>query len=374
MARSKPIRVGACVLAVGMGLRFLEPAALKAAPQERAERANAAPASDITPTRATTAAPRSRHSSRLNEIQVPPPPLPPPAAAKSPVLGYRRNRSRKRAATNRHRIPAAGTEVVTNRPLLVAYKPVPTAIAQPARAESNPQSSSASDPEAVRIRDELKRLRDDAEARRAFYDDLRRTVERVRGGAARDDSREPKSVSTQPSPSTTQETPDAAHDSPPATHPEDIRPTEPYVPQARLSPSSGSIDRAGYLRVVRWAKANGAPVHLALAVAWMESHLNADAPRGGAGEVGMFQIMPARCVAEGWPARRLNEPEFNAWMGTLLLARYYQEEGSVARAAAKYVAGPGVFNKSYSKDVWAYINWYASAVDSYATYFSRHQA
>jgi hypothetical protein len=56
------------------------------------------------------------------------------------------------------------------------------------------------------------------------------------------------------------------------------------------------------------------------------------------------------------------------------LARYYQEEGSWARAAAKYVAGPAVFDKSYSKEVWNYINGYASAVDSYAGYFSRYES
>jgi hypothetical protein len=88
----------------------------------------------------------------------------------------------------------------------------------------------------------------------------------------------------------------------------------------------------------------------------------------------MFQIMSERCRLEGWPSSRLSEPEFNAWMGTMLLARYFQEEGSVARAAAKYVAGPGVFNKEYSKDMWAYINWYATTVDTYAGYFSRHQS
>ena len=141
-----------------------------------------------------------------------------------------------------------------------------------------------------------------------------------------------------------------------------------------LPPGRGGLDRENYVMVVRWAKANGTPVPLALGVAWMESHLNASPARGAAGEVGMFQIMPSRCTLEGWPARRLSEPQFNAWMGTKLLAQYYREEGSMARAAAKYVAGPGVFNKKYSKDVWAYINWYASTVDSYASYFSRYQA
>ena len=143
------------------------------------------------------------------------------------------------------------------------------------------------------------------------------------------------------------------------------------MPQSSLGPDGNRIDPVAYQRVVRWAKANGTPVSLALGVAWMESQLNTNAPRGAAGEVGMFQIMPERCRLEGWSPVRLVEPEFNAWMGTLLLAQYYQEEGSVARAAAKYVAGPEVFDKQYSKDMWAYINWYATTVDSYASYFSR---
>jgi hypothetical protein len=88
----------------------------------------------------------------------------------------------------------------------------------------------------------------------------------------------------------------------------------------------------------------------------------------------MFQILPTRCRIEGWAPKRLREPEFNAWMGTRLLARYYREEGSWARAAAKYVAGPRVFDKSYSQDLWAYIDWYASSVDSYAGYFARYQS
>jgi len=138
--------------------------------------------------------------------------------------------------------------------------------------------------------------------------------------------------------------------------------------------ANATVDRAAYQRVVRYAKANGAPAPLALGVAWMESHLRTYPPRGAAGEVGMFQILPARCRIEGWPPKRLKDPEFNAWLGTRLLARYYQEEGSWARAAAKYVAGPKVFDRSYSPDLLAYINWYASSVDSYAGYFSRYQS
>jgi len=106
----------------------------------------------------------------------------------------------------------------------------------------------------------------------------------------------------------------------------------------------------------------------------MESHLQTYPARGSSGEVGMFQILPERCRIEGWSPNRLREPEFNAWLGTRLLAQYYREEGSWARAAAKYVAGPGVFDRSYSQDLSAYINWYATAVNAYAGYFSRYQS
>jgi hypothetical protein len=125
---------------------------------------------------------------------------------------------------------------------------------------------------------------------------------------------------------------------------------------------------------VRWAKANDAPVPLALGVAWIESRLTTDPPNGAAGEVGMFQILPARCRIEGWAPRRLKEPEFNAWLGTRLLATYYRQGGTWARAAAQYVAGPEVFQKTYSQQVWNYINWYASSVNSYAAYFSRYSS
>jgi hypothetical protein len=222
--------------------------------------------------------------------------------------------------------------------------------------------------------DELKHLRDDTGARRVFYDDLRRTVERVRADTQDEDSAAKKPASPQPASPPPQEFFSEPANPPASDEPRESAPPKPGAPQASLSNNGRSIDRAAYLRVVRWARANGAPVPLALGVAWIESHLRTYPPRGAAGEVGMFQILPARCQLEGWPPRRLKDPEFNAWLGTLLLARYYREEGSWAGAATKYVAGPRVFDKTYSNDMWAFINRYASSVDSYATYFSRYQS
>jgi soluble lytic murein transglycosylase-like protein len=280
-------------------------------------------------------------------------------------------KQKESAAVNAHAAPLArSVRATTGTPV--------ASVEQVADANTHqPDSSNSPDPEAQRIQGEFARLREDADARRAFYNDLLGTVERVRAGRGDENSVEEKPVSFQPAtrpsgePSLEPVTPPHL---PEFIQPQEPPPAKPPTPQSSLGPSGNRLDQVAYQRVVRWAKANNVPVPLALGVAWMESHLNTNAPRGSAGEVGMFQIMPERCRLEGWPSQRLSEPEFNAWMGTMLLARYYQEEGSVARAAAKYVAGPGVFNKEYSKDMWAYINWYATTVDTYASYFSRNQS
>jgi hypothetical protein len=251
-------------------------------------------------------------------------------------------------------------------------------VAQVPKAKTDQaDASSAADPEAQRVQDEFARLRTDAAARRAFYDDLLGTVQRVRTGTRDGNSAVEEPVSFQPAarPSGNISIEPVTPPHPPEViQPPEPPPAKPPAPQSSLGPSGSRIDQVAYQRVVRWAEVNKVPVSLALGVAWMESHLNTNVQRGSAGEVGMFQIMPERCRLEGWPSDRLSDPEFNAWMGTMLLARYYKEEGSVARAAAKYVAGPGVFTKKYSDDMQAYISWYATTVDTYARYFSRGQS
>ena len=355
------------------------------------------------------------------EVVLPPSQAPPPA--KSPLLGAQVEGKKPTVAKPRAGTPA-GSGFATRRTPAAAHEVKPAPNANPSD-DSNPP-----DPEAQRIRDELSRLRDDAGARHAFYDELRRTVEQVRAGLRDEDSKNPPSAhpgwhlfhdaSGEPpnppanqgpneSPPANAEAPQASlgrhrgslsdqlsplplggEGAPPPTVSSagagrafarrrvmDVQGKQAATARRRVRGSrfaNAMVDRAAYLRVVQYAKANGTPVPLALGVAWIESRLQTYPPRGAAGEVGMFQILPERCRLEGWPPQRLKEPEFNAWLGTRLLARYYQEEGSWARAAAKYVAGPRVFDRSYSQDLWAYINWYASSVDSYAGYFSRYQS
>jgi hypothetical protein len=320
---------------------------------------------------------------------LPPSEAPPPA--NSPLPGAQAE-GKKPALSKPWGGTPADSDFLTKRSSAAAHghAPKPNALLH--------DESNAAEPEAQRIQVELKRLRNDAGARRAFYDELRRTVEQVRAGQRDEDSKDPAA----PRPAASQSLDTSGEPANPRAtdQPDDSPPANPGAPQASLGMQRGSlsdqlsplplggeragvresrfanatVDHAAYLRVVRWARTNAAPVPLALGVAWIESHLQTYPPRGAAGEVGMFQILPARCRLEGWPPQRLKEPEFNAWLGTLLLARYYREEGSWGRAAAKYVAGPGVFDRSFSQDMWAYINWYASSVESYASYFSRYQS
>ncbi|HMD98230.1 MAG TPA: transglycosylase SLT domain-containing protein [Terriglobia bacterium] len=363
MTPARIASISICFVAAGVGCCFLTRATLGGSPQQ----VSSQPRSPHS--RRSDAAKHAWHSVPAStppetEIIPPPPPALPPATS----LGFGPEGNHAEAAP-------ASSEVRSPFRLFVGagahWRQFATWKQAPTVSGGQREHAKASEPEAHRIRDELERLRDNRGARQAFYDELRRTLEEVRNNTA---PRGAAVASPEPSPvvGLTREAPDEPSQAPASSDLHQPRPSGVGSPQAWRDSSSSAIDRAAYRRVVRWAKANGTPVPLALAVAWMESHLETYPPQGAAGEVGMYQIMPARCEAEGWPSERLKEPEFNAWMGTLLLARYYGEEGDWARAAAKYVAGPGVFEKKYSKDMWTYINWYSNSVNSYADYFSRY--
>jgi hypothetical protein len=139
-----------------------------------------------------------------------------------------------------------------------------------------------------------------------------------------------------------------------------------------FSPTGTPLDSAVVKRLVYWARVNGCPIQLALATAWRESEMTLHPPRGSSGEVGMMQIMPERARLEGVDPSHLEDPEWNMWLGTKLLARYYQQEGSVARAAMMYVAGPNVFNRTYGPELRDYIAHYSSSVGNFATYFGTY--
>jgi soluble lytic murein transglycosylase-like protein len=245
------------------------------------------------------------------------------------------------------------------------------------------------DPEVLGIEAALRRIEQDPRARQQFYADVDSLVRRVRSGQPIPQSLMldhqmplplPRAaafsgapdlpmfgVQEEPPPSP----PDAGLAPPPRAPDSPIQLPDLDVGQV-LSPNHSPLDPAVVSRVIYWAEVNGCPVQLALATAWQESRMALRPARGASGEIGIMQIMPERARLEGVDPSSLDDPETNLWLGTKLLARYYSEEGSVARAAMKYVAGPGVFEKRYAPDVRDYISWYSASVQNYARYFGQY--
>ncbi|HUY15840.1 MAG TPA: transglycosylase SLT domain-containing protein [Terriglobia bacterium] len=139
------------------------------------------------------------------------------------------------------------------------------------------------------------------------------------------------------------------------------------------SPSgNGALDARVVSRLLYWAKQNKCPAELALATAWQESRMTLHPADGSSGEIGILQILPARAKAEGVNPKSLRNPDVDMWLGTKLLAEYFQQDGSIRRAAMQYVAGPNVFAYHYPARVRDYVAWYSNSVHDYAGYFKHY--
>ena len=102
------------------------------------------------------------------------------------------------------------------------------------------------------------------------------------------------------------------------------------------------------------ATAAGVDPALALAVAYRESGLN-PAARGAAGEVGLFQLMPATAAGLGVNPYDIGE-NIAGGLSYLrqLLTRY---NGDTSKALAAYNAGPGrVDSGKVPSSTWAYVS------------------
>ena len=243
------------------------------------------------------------------------------------------------------------------------------------------------DVEILRIEEDLDRIRRDPGARQGFYDEITRLVEKVRNNQAISQASAFEINSSASLISS------SSHAAPPRSSPIHASLTPPLenwlgfltlpLPQQVVAQFSGGargledpqgrrVDARTVSRLLYWARKNGCPPQLALATAWQESRMSLGPPDGSAGEIGIMQILPTRAKSEGIDPRSLRDPDVDMWLGTKLLARYYREEGSIARAAMKYVAGPGVFDHRYPAAVRDYIRWYSNAVQNYADYFAQY--
>jgi soluble lytic murein transglycosylase-like protein len=278
------------------------------------------------------------------------------------------------------------------------------ALSSAANRRAQPQSvapkKTAQDAEIERIESGLKLIRHDPAARKTFYEQIEELVQRIRSGrgvphapmAALEPAPLRQFAPNVPNPAlATRPEPEIADVEVSPRSPELVAPALLSAPGSTPLPGrrdqtdsdfipglrSPDVQDAGpkvVSRLIYWAQKNGCPPNLALATAWQESRLSLYPPDGSSGEIGIMQILPARAVAEGVDPGRLRNPEVDMWLGTKLLARYYREEGSVRRAAMKYVAGPNVFAHHYPPGVRRYIRWYSNSVLLYAAYFAKHAA
>ena len=301
-------------------------------------------------------------------------------------------------------IPALALAIPLLRGTAMGFRARPAAGAAASAGPSHPRVSTAEpDPEVLRIERALRAVEQDPRARQQFYADVDSLVRSVRSGQpiprsltldrelALPADRAPASSGTaglsQPehrvgerlvTAHSEQLMTASAPSEPGSARSPDFGPQSPKIAGGQprslrlLSPNNNPLDPGVVSRITYWAQVNGCPIELALAVAWQDSGMNLHPARGSSGEIGIMQIMPERARLEAVDPSSLYDPEMNLWLGTKLLARYYGEEGSVARAAMKYVAGPGVFEKHYPPDMRDYISWYSASVDNYARYFGRH--
>jgi hypothetical protein len=86
----------------------------------------------------------------------------------------------------------------------------------------------------------------------------------------------------------------------------------------------------------QWSSQLGVPSSLAVAVAQQESSLN-QAAVGSAGEIGVFQLMPATAAGLGVDPTDLNQ---NVEGGVSYLSQMYQKFGNWFQALEAYNAGP----------------------------------
>jgi soluble lytic murein transglycosylase-like protein len=98
------------------------------------------------------------------------------------------------------------------------------------------------------------------------------------------------------------------------------------------------IEYAG--KIAAKAKEMGIPPSLAVAIAYQESRLNPDAPRGQSGEFGIMQVMPATGKGMGFTNKELNDPEKNIEAGLKYLKQNLDAFGGDQKlATVGYNAG-----------------------------------
>lgn len=124
------------------------------------------------------------------------------------------------------------------------------------------------------------------------------------------------------------------------------------------------------------AKRAGVDPRLAIAIAYQESKLRANPPRGASGEIGMMQIMPGTGRGMGYNEKQLSDVDKNIEAGIKYLKQGLQAtENDPKLAAIYYNGGPGAVQALMSgKDPDPRVIGYLRSVNSYGTFAPRAEA
>jgi len=125
-------------------------------------------------------------------------------------------------------------------------------------------------------------------------------------------------------------------------------------------------------KVAEAAKRAGVNPRLAVAVAYQESRLRSNPPRGADGEIGMMQVMPGTGRGMGFNEKQLSNLDQNIEAGVQYLKKGLEATGNDPMlAAAYYNGGPGAIQvMSEGKDPDPRVRAYLRSINSYGTFES----
>lgn len=123
-------------------------------------------------------------------------------------------------------------------------------------------------------------------------------------------------------------------------------------------------------KVARAAKRAGVDPSLAVAIAFQESKLRSNPPRGSSGEIGMMQVMPGTGRGMGYDEKKLLNIDQNIEAGVKYLKKGLEATGNDPQLAAIYYnGGPGAIQAmTAGKDPDPRVYEYLRSVNSYGAF------
>jgi hypothetical protein len=123
-------------------------------------------------------------------------------------------------------------------------------------------------------------------------------------------------------------------------------------------------------KVAKAAKRAGVDPTLAVAIAFQESRLRSNPPRGSSGEIGMMQVMPATGKGMGYNEKQLSNLDENIEAGVRFLKKGLEATGNDPQLAAIYYnGGPGAVQAmTQGKEPDPRVFDYLRSVNSYGTF------